>query len=195
MRGIHQNPVLHHHRHGWANHRSPPTTIRRGTSSNMRTSAPSLTAAGLQGEGPAGGRRDRTRRGAVRLHLHYEDSWRHDVIVEEVRDGDSQHAPADPDLLLLLRPRPDHGPGPVLGRGRVPVGVEGAFTCEAIRAGILSVARGQWEESDSIGLDRVQGSSPRGSERNSSPSRTPLRTSPSRTSAMLSRTRSPRVMR
>ena len=44
MRGIHQNPVLHHHRHGWANHRSPPTTIRRGTSSNMRTSAPSLTS-------------------------------------------------------------------------------------------------------------------------------------------------------
>ena len=57
---------------------------------------------------------------------------------------------------------------------------EGAFTCEAIRAGILSVARGQWEESDSIGLDRVQGSSPRGSERNSRPSRTPLRTSHSR---------------
>ena len=34
---------------------------------------------------------------------------------------------------------------------------EGAFTCEAIRAGILSVARGQWEESDSIGLVAVQG--------------------------------------
>lgn len=126
----------------------------------------------------------------------YISEVRYDVIVEQVRDGDSQHAPADPDLLLLLRPRPDHGPGPVLGRGRVPVGVEWAFTCEAIRAGILSVARGQqWEESDSIGLHRVQGSSPRGSERNSHPSRAPVHTSPSRTSAMLSRTRSPRVMR
>jgi len=53
--------------------------------------------------------------------------------------------------------------GPILGLDRFAVGVaalavfEGAFACEVIRAGILSVARGQWEASDSIGLDRVQG--------------------------------------
>ena len=53
--------------------------------------------------------------------------------------------------------------GPIIGLDRFWVGVaclsvfEGAFACEVIRAGILSVARGQWEASDSIGLDRVQG--------------------------------------
>ena len=53
--------------------------------------------------------------------------------------------------------------GPIIGLDRFWVGVaclsvfEGAFACEVIRAGILSVARGQWEASDSIGLDRLQG--------------------------------------
>ncbi len=53
--------------------------------------------------------------------------------------------------------------GPIIGMDRFWVGVaclsvfEGAFACEVIRAGILSVARGQWEASDSIGLGRVQG--------------------------------------
>ena len=53
--------------------------------------------------------------------------------------------------------------GPIIGMDRFWVGVaclsvfEGAFACEVIRAGILSVARGQWEASDSIGLNRTQG--------------------------------------
>ena len=53
--------------------------------------------------------------------------------------------------------------GPIIGLDRFWVGVlclsvfEGAFACEVIRAGILSVARGQWEASDSIGLNRAQG--------------------------------------
>ena len=53
--------------------------------------------------------------------------------------------------------------GPIIGLDRFWVGVvclavfEGAFACEVIRAGILSVPRGQWEASDSIGLGRVQG--------------------------------------
>ena len=53
--------------------------------------------------------------------------------------------------------------GPIIGLDRFWVGVaclsvfEGAFACEVIRAGILSVPRSQWEASDSIGLGRVQG--------------------------------------
>ena len=53
--------------------------------------------------------------------------------------------------------------GPIVGLDRFWVGVlclsvfEGAFACEVIRAGILSVPRGQWEASDGIGLDRMQG--------------------------------------
>ena len=53
--------------------------------------------------------------------------------------------------------------GPIIGLDRFWVGVaclsvfEGAFACEVIRAGILSVPRGQWEASDSIGLDRTSG--------------------------------------
>ena len=53
--------------------------------------------------------------------------------------------------------------GPIIGLDRFWVGVaclsafEGAFACEVIRAGILSVPRGQTEASDSIGLGRVQG--------------------------------------
>ena len=53
--------------------------------------------------------------------------------------------------------------GPIIGLDRFWVAVlclsvfEGAFACEVIRAGILSVARGQWEASDSIGLNRAQG--------------------------------------
>ena len=53
--------------------------------------------------------------------------------------------------------------GPIIGLDRFWVGVaclsvfEGAFACEVIRAGILSVPRGQWEASDSIGLGRLQG--------------------------------------
>ena len=53
--------------------------------------------------------------------------------------------------------------GPIVGMDRFWVGVaclsvfEGAFACEVIRAGILSVPRGQWEASDSIGLGRVHG--------------------------------------
>ena len=53
--------------------------------------------------------------------------------------------------------------GPIVGLDRFWVGVvclsvfEGAFACEVIRAGILSVPRGQWEASDSIGLGRGQG--------------------------------------
>ena len=53
--------------------------------------------------------------------------------------------------------------GPIIGLDRFWVGVaclsvfEGAFACEVIRAGILSVSRGQWEASESIGLGRVQG--------------------------------------
>ena len=52
--------------------------------------------------------------------------------------------------------------GPIIGLDRFWVGVaclsvfEGAFACEVIRAGILSVPRGQWEASDSIGLDHAQ---------------------------------------
>ena len=53
--------------------------------------------------------------------------------------------------------------GPIIGLDRFWVGVaclsvfEGAFACEVIRAGILSVPRGQWEASDSIGLGRARG--------------------------------------
>ena len=52
--------------------------------------------------------------------------------------------------------------GPIIGLDRFWVAVaclsvfEGAFACEVIRAGILSVPRGQQEASDSIGLGRVQ---------------------------------------
>jgi len=52
--------------------------------------------------------------------------------------------------------------GPIIGLDRFWVGVaclsafEGAFACEVVRAGIESVPRGQWEASDSIGLDRAQ---------------------------------------
>ncbi len=51
--------------------------------------------------------------------------------------------------------------GPILGLDRFWVGVlalsvfEGAFAGEAIRAGILSVRRGQWEAGASIGLGRA----------------------------------------
>ena len=53
--------------------------------------------------------------------------------------------------------------GPILGLDRFWVGVlclsvfEGSFASEVIRAGILSVERGQWEASASIGLSRTQG--------------------------------------
>lgn len=53
--------------------------------------------------------------------------------------------------------------GPIIGLDRFWVGVvclsifEGAFACEVIRAGVLSVSRGQREASDSIGLGRAQG--------------------------------------
>ncbi len=53
--------------------------------------------------------------------------------------------------------------GPIVGLDRFWVGVaclsvfEGAFACEVIRAGILSVPRGQWEAGDSIGLGRARG--------------------------------------
>ncbi len=53
--------------------------------------------------------------------------------------------------------------GPIIGLDRFWVGVaclsifEGAFACEVIRAGILSVPRGQLEASDSVGLGRIQG--------------------------------------
>ena len=52
--------------------------------------------------------------------------------------------------------------GPILGLDRFWVGVaclsvfEGAFACEVIRAGVLSVPRGQHEASDSLGLGRAQ---------------------------------------
>lgn len=52
--------------------------------------------------------------------------------------------------------------GPILGLDRFWVGVlalsvfEGAFAGEAIRAGILSVRRGQWEAGASLGLSRAQ---------------------------------------
>lgn len=52
--------------------------------------------------------------------------------------------------------------GPILGLGRFWVGVlalsifEGAFAGEVIRAGILSVRRGQWEAGASLGLSRRQ---------------------------------------
>ena len=52
--------------------------------------------------------------------------------------------------------------GPIIGLDRFWVGVwclsvfEGAFACEVIRAGILSVPRGQREAGDSIGLGRAQ---------------------------------------
>ncbi len=51
--------------------------------------------------------------------------------------------------------------GPIIGLDRFWVGVvclsifEGAFACEVIRAGVLSVSRGQREASDSIGLGRA----------------------------------------
>ncbi|MDE0108287.1 MAG: amino acid ABC transporter permease [Bryobacterales bacterium] len=53
--------------------------------------------------------------------------------------------------------------GPIIGLDRFWVGVaclsvfEGAFACEVIRAGVLSVPRGQHEASDSLGLGRAQG--------------------------------------
>lgn len=52
--------------------------------------------------------------------------------------------------------------GPILGLDRFWVGVlalsifEGAFAGEVIRAGILSVRRGQWEAGASLGLNRRQ---------------------------------------
>lgn len=52
--------------------------------------------------------------------------------------------------------------GPILGLDRFWVGVlclsifEGSFASEVIRAGILSVEKGQWEASNSIGLSRIQ---------------------------------------
>ncbi|MYB31639.1 MAG: amino acid ABC transporter permease, partial [Acidobacteria bacterium] len=52
--------------------------------------------------------------------------------------------------------------GPILGLDRFWVGVlalsifEGAFAGEVIRAGILSVRRGQWEAGTSLGLSRRQ---------------------------------------
>ena len=52
--------------------------------------------------------------------------------------------------------------GPILGLDRFWVGVlalsvfEGAFAGEAIRAGILSVRRGQWEAGAGLGLTRTQ---------------------------------------
>lgn len=52
--------------------------------------------------------------------------------------------------------------GPILGLDRFWVGVlalsvfEGAFAGEVIRAGILSVRRGQWEAGASLGLTRVE---------------------------------------
>lgn len=52
--------------------------------------------------------------------------------------------------------------GPILGLDRFWVGVmtlsvfEGAFAGEVIRAGILSVRRGQWEAGASLGLGRAQ---------------------------------------
>ena len=52
--------------------------------------------------------------------------------------------------------------GPILGIDRFWVGVlalsvfEGAFAGEAIRAGILSVPRGQWEAGAGLGLSRAQ---------------------------------------
>lgn len=52
--------------------------------------------------------------------------------------------------------------GPILGIQRFAVGVlalacfEGAFAAEIIRAGILSVARGQWEAGASVGLGTAQ---------------------------------------
>ena len=51
--------------------------------------------------------------------------------------------------------------GPILGLDRFWVGVlalsvfEGAFAGEVIRAGILSVRRGQWEAGASLGLSRI----------------------------------------
>ncbi len=53
--------------------------------------------------------------------------------------------------------------GPIIGLDRFWAGVaclsvfEGAFACEIIRAGVLSLPRGQLEASDSMGLNRVQG--------------------------------------
>ena len=53
--------------------------------------------------------------------------------------------------------------GPIIGLDRFWVGVaclsvfEGAFACEVIRAGVLSVPRGQREASDGLGLGRAQG--------------------------------------
>lgn len=50
--------------------------------------------------------------------------------------------------------------GPIFGYDRFTAGVlalsffEGAYASEIFRAGILSVARGQWEAADSIGLSR-----------------------------------------
>ena len=52
--------------------------------------------------------------------------------------------------------------GPILGLDRFWVGVlalsvfEGAFAGEVIRAGILSVRRGQWEAGASLGLTRIE---------------------------------------
>lgn len=52
--------------------------------------------------------------------------------------------------------------GPIFGLDRFWVAVlciaffEGSFASEIIRGGVLSVARGQWEASDSVGLTRAQ---------------------------------------
>jgi len=53
--------------------------------------------------------------------------------------------------------------GPILGIGRFWTGVlclaffEGSYATEIIRGGILSVAKGQWEASQSLGLSRYAG--------------------------------------
>lgn len=53
--------------------------------------------------------------------------------------------------------------GPILGIGRFWTGVlclaffEGSYAAEIIRGGILSVAKGQWEASQSLGLSRYAG--------------------------------------
>ena len=47
------------------------------------------------------------------------------IVAKVYLEVDPQHSPADPDLPLLLRPRPDRRLGSVLGRRCVSVGVRG----------------------------------------------------------------------